>query len=246
MWDNWKRGAAWAQGDWIIILPDKCILSPYALGHLANTIASNSATKFVTWKVHYAYSWIPNVTSRYAEKVITFAEARRRFLEFDMTNMDWWPHGMNTCYRRFDGHENMYRPSCPDYQAGYALTRGAGCYLHTTDDIMYIPRDSKIEHSTGTQFTRGIHTKDTIAYMNQLPQNFVVSLNDWSFPLEYVLRDYGIFDPPARFLLAAYYRHVFDRWRLGGGWSYKYKVHDGGAFLLALWRLGRDVVRRLL
>jgi glycosyltransferase involved in cell wall biosynthesis len=215
MWANWARGASCARGQFVIMMPDKCIMSPWALDIL---MQYSNKYRVMTWDVPHLYNFAPNRNSLKSYQDYPYKDALAEFYKFDWTLNDIFPHGMNCMYTRFNGHEQMYYERNPDYLQGYHLVHHLqNTVRHIDDKIMYIPRSLPIASSNGAAFNTGLSMPMVNEYRSDC-YNAGCPITS-QFSLDTVLDDFGInrHNYPPHNYLACLYRAAFDRWRMGGG-----------------------------
>lgn len=248
MWDNYRRGAEAAQGKLVIMMNDKCIMSPWAL-ELLNQAFNKAAvhnTRVVTWRVPIKYSFSPK--RRPGEgKHYSANEATAEFFKFDYTGNDVFPHGCNCAYERFDYHSDMYQPRNPDYLQGIHLLSYKGHSVwHTDDDIMFIPRGIPARYSVGHSYTNNVPTYALMEYKQDCLQLNRAVLQDYTF--DNVLEDFNRLPPSTPEYKAGVYRAAIDRALAGGGPLRHHYLHldelSPRALAITLKRLARDVLRR--
>lgn len=249
MWDNYRRGAAAATGKYVIMMNDKCIMSPWALDllvHAFNRAAGVGAT-VVTWPVPFKYSFSPRRKPGEGSRMYTDDEVIDIINRWDYTNpyeWDVYPHGCNCAYERFDGHERMYEARNPDYHQGdWLLFAKDSKVWHTQDDIMFIPRGIPVRYSVGAAYNNNAPTFALMEYKADCVTLDKPVTNDYSF--DNVIEDLGIHPNPAKehYYKAGVYRAAVDRALSGGGWM----NHRALALLefspRAAWITGRRLVR---
>jgi len=243
MWDNYRRGAEAAQGKRVIMMNDKCIMSPWAL-ELLNQAFNNAWV--VTWRVPIKYSFSPR-RSPGEGKYYSHGVAIDEFFKFDYTGNDVFPHGCNCAYERFPNHYEMYQPRNPDYLQGYHLVSGhCNGVWHTDDDIMFIPRGIPARYSVGHSYTNNVPTYALMEYKTDCENINRAVLQDYAF--DNVLEDFNRLPPNTPEYKAGVYRAAIDRALAGGGPLRHHYLHLDELSPHAAWitirRLARDVLRR--
>lgn len=255
MWDNWSRGAKEAKGDYVIMMPDKCIMSPHGLDVLLNSI--NAAPEgVITYRIPIKYSFSPRRKPGNDAKVYTAAEVQSFFHQWDATGeMDVYPHGCNCCYKRYDGHHIMYQARNPDYLQGYELVfKQQRSVYHTLDDIMYIPRNIPNKYSVGASYNNNVLSASVFEYRADCIDIGRPAISDYTY--DNVIEDFnvgasadGLFRNTSYFK-AGLYRAAVDRLLAGGGlMKHEYLSlgeFDPRAALITGKRLIRDAIRRFV
>ena len=192
-WDNWKKAAQQANGDYVIMFPDKCIASINLIKEIKQNIKQYNP-EVLLWKI----SFNENFSSQYDYKIeqLTAEDSVKKLLLMDIYQNDYFPHGMNCCYKRFEGHENMYKPFCADYSQGMELIVNQKKSVSFIDlPLMRIPRLSKLEHSTGASLERGLDNAATRQYLKFFPldqkEKMVenMPIKDFNFQTNVILYD---------------------------------------------------------
>lgn len=248
MWENWSRGAAEATGQYVIMMPDKCIMSPWGLEVLLNSI--NKANGVVTYRIPIKYSFSPRRKPGNDGKLYAADEVKSFFYQWDYTGeMDVFPHGCNCCYERYKNHHLMYKARNPDYLQGYELvfTQFHSVY-HTLDDILYIPRNIPTKYSVGASYSNNISTPIVSEYREDCIKIGRPTTNDYTY--DNVIEDMGIKRPAIyeHFYKAGLYRAAIDRFLARGGiMKHEFlciQKFDIRAALITGKRLIRDIIRR--
>lgn len=253
MWDNYRRGAAAAQGKWVIMMNDKCIMSPWALDLLVHAInqAEQRGAEVITWPVPFKYSFSPRRKPGEGSHSVSTLDIYDAFELWDYTNPYEWdvfPHGCNCCYKKFLGHESMYRARNPDYLQGDHLIAIGKHVWFTQDDIMFIPRGIPVRYSVGGAYNSNANTYALMEYKADCAAVSRPVTNDYSF--ENVIEDMDMPIWPAKehFYKAGVYRAAIDR-ALAGGGSMRHRYltlleFSPRAAWITLRRLVRDMLRR--
>lgn len=218
MWDNWRRGFNAARGDWILFLPDKCILAPGALHAL---ISQQLSPEWIyTWEISYGVKpRAARAERNYQEFGVeqTFSHVRTHA---ELSNV--FPHGMNALYPRGLLHDWFFQSSCPDYYTGCCALYKSKGVRHLSQPLTYVPRNNPLLASTGAMVALSHPGANEYLKDVHVPGGELV---DPTYCWGYVEK---ILYLPFNF--AAYLRHTLNRAR--AGCSVKKQVK----FILANWK----------
>lgn len=271
-WDNWKRAAAAAKGEWVIMMPDKCVIHEDTLITLHRFIDHSRISQLnatvINWRIKFSETFTDNddynimgLSNRsYRINTLDYKEVVGKLLNFSFYDNDYFPHGMNCCYKRFLGHENMYKSFCADYNQGMELIVNQKKSVSFIDlPLMRIPRLSKLEHSTGASLERGLDNAATRQYLKFFPldqkEKMVenMPIKDFNFQTNVILYDLMNAAGSKEFISlfnltnyrAAYYRYVLEKWLNTKKITYIGGPIDWAAMGIFIKRFVRDVGNRL-